>query len=233
MLRERPSQPERMDQPDFGLRETEASFRFIEPVNRWLGGVQPMLGFFRREGRAWLPGQTVRILDVGCGCGDVALALARWGQRAGHRLQIEAVDRNPNAVALAQRKAGHAANLTFACRDALALEGAPHDYVLAAMFVHHFPDAEVPALLHRLLSLARRKVVVNDLQRTAPNYLGTWLATAFSQPVVQHDARLSVCKGFTLGELRRLLEAQGLSVYRLERHFFCRFLLILNREDYP
>lgn len=54
---------------------------------------------------ARLPEQPCRILDLGTGTGAIALALARERPDC----EITAVDRMPDAVALAQRNAQHLA----------------------------------------------------------------------------------------------------------------------------
>ena len=95
MFERQTAKPELMDGPDFGPQEVLDTFRFLEPVNRWFGGWQPMLSFFRRETRAWDRHRTYRLLDVGCGAGDVAIALVKWSRQSGYRIQIDAIDKNP------------------------------------------------------------------------------------------------------------------------------------------
>jgi hypothetical protein len=85
-------------------------------------------------------------------------------------------------------------------------------------------------VLTRLLERCRIGLVVNDLVRSPLHYGGTWLFTLLTSAVFRHDARLSVRKGFVPAELEQLLRAQGLRHFRLERHFFYRFLLILSKE---
>ena len=116
------------------------------------------------------------------------------------------------------------------CEDVLHLEDGGHDYVHASQFVHHFPDEEVVPLLKHLLGLCQRGVVVNDLVRAPLAYLSTWLFTLWTSPVFRHDARISVRRGFKVDELAELLRQGGLQDFRLERHFFYRFLLILRRQ---
>lgn len=233
MLRDRARGPEWMDGQDFGQREVEQTFRFLPGVNRWFGGIRPALSFFRGESREWKPGETIRILDAGCGIGDVAVALVRWGRRAGYCLEIQGVDHHPLVVELARENCRDYPEISIACRDVLDIEGETYDYVHASQFVHHFPDEKVVPLLRHLLSLGRRKVVINDLVRAPLAYLATWVFTLWTSPVFRHDARISVRRGFRLGELARLLREGGLEEFRLKNHFFYRFLLVLPREQHP
>jgi 2-polyprenyl-3-methyl-5-hydroxy-6-metoxy-1,4-benzoquinol methylase len=230
MFEQRASGPELMDGPDFGHDEVLDTFRFLVPVNRLFGGIRPTLNFFRRESRTWDRQRTYRILDAGCGVGDVARALVRWARHNGFHLQIDAVDQHPLIVELARERCLAYPEITLSCQDVLHLEGAVYDYVHASQFIHHFPDREIVSLLRHFLGMCRCRVVLNDLERAPLAYLATWLLTLFTPTVFRHDARLSVRRGFRLAELRKLLEDGGLSDFELEGHFFYRLLLILDKE---
>jgi hypothetical protein len=79
----------------------------------------------------------------------------------------------------------------------------------------------------------RHKVVVSDLVRAPPHYMGTWFLTLWTSDVSRYDARMSIRRGFRVDELRALLRAGGLDDYELERHFLYRFLLILDKGRFP
>ena len=228
MLRQRARGPEWLDEDDLRPEVVHQTFEMLPTVNRLFGGVRPALSFFRRESRAWAPGQAVTILDAGCGIGDVAVALVRWGRRAGYRLQVHGIDRHSLIVDLARENCKDYPEIEISCADVLALQGRSYDYVHASQFVHHFPDEEVVPLLRHMLGLCRNKVVVNDLVRAPLAYAATWVFTLTTSPVFRHDARISVKRGFRLHELARLLRAGGLQNFALETHFFYRFLLILT-----
>ena len=233
MLEERASGLELMDGPDFGPEQAAETFLLLVPVNRLFGGIRPALSFFRRESRTWDRQQTYRILDAACGVGDASVALVRWARRNGYRLQIDGVDQHAPTIDLGRQRCQAYPEITLSCQDVLQLEALPYDYVHASQFLHHFPDEQVVPVLQHLLSLSQRKVVVNDLRRAPLHYLGTWLLTLFATPVFRHDARLSVRRGFKVEELRALLRDGGLHSFELERHFFHRILLILDKAQAP
>jgi SAM-dependent methyltransferase len=228
MLEDRVTGPEYLDLPGFGLDEAQQTFSLLVPVNRLFGGVRPQISFFRRESRNWDPEVTYRILDVGCGVGDVPVALVRWARRAGYRLEVDCIDKHPVVVDLARENCSPYPEISVARQDVLDFQSLDHDYVHASQFVHHFADDEVASLLRHMRNLARTKLVVSDLVRAPLAYFSTWVFTLFSTPVFRHDARISVRRGFKLDELDRLLRDAGLSDYRLERHFFYRLLLIME-----
>jgi 2-polyprenyl-3-methyl-5-hydroxy-6-metoxy-1,4-benzoquinol methylase len=235
MLRQRRRGVEWLDAEDLTPDVVHETFAMLPTVNRWFGGVRPVLAFFRRESRAWAPGQVVRILDVGCGVGDVGVALVRWARQRGHRLQVHGIDRHPLIVELAQENCKGYPEIEISCANVLTLhpgEAGPHyDYVHASQVVHHFPDEEVVPLLRHMLGLCRQKVVINDLVRAPLHYLATWVFTLFAPRTFRHDGRISITRGFRLDELAALLRAGGLHRFSLEKHFFYRFLLILPKES--
>ena len=235
MLRQRARGPEWLDADDLSPDVVHQTFDMLPTVNRWFGGVRPVLSFFRRESRGWVPGQVVRVLDIGCGIGDVGIALVRWARRAGHRLQIHGIDRHPLIVELARENCKAYPEIEITCTDVLTLEarpgGQPYDYVHASQVLHHFPDGEVVPLLRHMLSLCERQVVINDLLRDPLAYAATWAFGLLAPPAFRHDSRISVRRGFRRDELARLLREGGLPRFSLTEHFFYRFLLILDKQQ--
>jgi 2-polyprenyl-3-methyl-5-hydroxy-6-metoxy-1,4-benzoquinol methylase len=229
MLEHRASGPELMDGPEFGFEEALDTFRFLVPVNRWFGGIRPIVSCFQRESRTWDRHTTYRLLDAGGGVGDVAVALVQWARRGGHCVRVDLVDRHPNAIEFARQRCSGYPEVTPICQDVLDLEGKEYDYVYASQFLHHFADEEVVPVLRSLLAMCRRKVVVGDLVRAPIAYLSTWFLTLWTSQVFRHDARMSVRRGFRVDELHGLLSDGGLHDITFEKHFFYRFLLIVSQ----
>jgi 2-polyprenyl-3-methyl-5-hydroxy-6-metoxy-1,4-benzoquinol methylase len=228
LLQQRATGSEFMDGSDFGKRQVRDTFSLLVPVNRRFGGIRPQLLFFQRESKGWDRERTYHILDVGCGAGDMAVALVRWARRAEYNVQVDGVDRHPLIVDLARERCRDYPEIQITQGNVLELDGCEHDYVHASQFVHHFPNDQVVPLLRHLLAMSRCKLIICDLMRLPLAYLSTWLFTLWTTPVFRHDARLSVRRGFKTGELEALLKAGGLSHYSVEKHFFYRFLLVMN-----
>lgn len=222
-----------MDGPDFGPEETADALRFLVLVNRWFGGIQPLLSFFRRESRDWDRRRTYRILDAGCGAGDVAVALVRWSRRRGYHLRVDAIDKHALTVDLARRRCRSYPEISVRHQDVFYSNGREYDYVHASQFLHHFSNREIVSVVSHLAGMSRRKLVINDLVRAPLHYLSAWVFTLFASPVSRHDARLSIRKGFRLDELGDLLARGGCGDFHIERHFFFRFLLVIENEIAP
>lgn len=86
-----------LDREDADPVRTDNTYRQFPVVNRWIAR-WPTL--YRLHIRPLLDSRTpTRLLDVGCGGGDVARALARWAERDGLRLEVTGIDPDPRAHA--------------------------------------------------------------------------------------------------------------------------------------
>jgi ubiquinone/menaquinone biosynthesis C-methylase UbiE len=151
--------------------------RFVEPLTREL---------FARAGLA--PG--MRVLDVGCGVGDVSLLARSFVGPSG---SVLGVDRSADSLVLARRRAQQAgfANVEFveASLDSLSAQG-PFDALVGRLILLYLPDPA--AALQRLLGLVRPGglVVFQELDmrtgRSVPDCplfarAGDWLCTTFER----------------------------------------------------
>jgi ubiquinone/menaquinone biosynthesis C-methylase UbiE len=108
------------------------------------------------------------------------------------------------------------------------------DGALRSLTLHHLEGDDPVTVLRELNRVARGGVIVSELERNWPNYLG---ALALSQTVwrrnrlTRHDGPLSVLRAFTRAELLRLAARAGLHQPQAYRHFF--FRLILRSQASP
>jgi SAM-dependent methyltransferase len=106
--------------------------------------------------------------------------------------------------------------------DALRLpfaEGS-FDIVLCSSILHHFPDPEVIRLIASLRQVARRFLVLLDIERNALAYRflpwTRWILR-WSRLTV-HDGAVSVAASFCLEELVALAQAAGADVVAERKH---------------
>ena len=169
-----------------------------------------------------------RVLDLACGGGDLAIALA------GRGFVADGCDRSETALGRARTAAAAAgAGCEFLRRDALGdpLPGG-YDAVTCSLFLHHLTDADAARLLERMAERAGRMVVVSDLRRTRTGLALAHLAchTLSRSPVVHADGPRSVRAAFTTAEFRALADRAGLTGGRLEHVWPQRFRFVWEKR---
>ena len=217
-LRARSTQGELLDQ---GVPEAEAlrSLRDLRFVNRWLGNPGSVL----RAVRPHLP-PGGRLLDVGSASGDLpAFLLSRLpGPHLATGLDIKPLHFR-FAPASLRRVVADARALPFAERS--------FDVVTASLFLHHFDSALLPGVLAGLFRVARRALVVNDLERAPVPYLfgRAFFPLLFRSRVSVEDGLVSIRRGFRRDELLAAFATAGLPRPAVTRHFPYRLLAVALR----
>lgn len=171
----------------------------------------------------------LRILDVACGGGDVALRLERRAQRQGVAVQMSGCDASPVAVARADRLAAAAGSPARFFRLDVLRQPLPDDVdvVYSTLFLHHLDEPDAVRLLAAMAAAARRMVVVQDLDRSFAGYglayLGVHLLTR--SPVAHADGPRSVRAAYRPQEARALAQRAGLQA-RVRRCWPRRYSLV-------
>jgi hypothetical protein len=107
----------------------------------------------------------------------------------------------------------------------LAFEAGSFDYALSGLFLHHLSDEDAVRVLQAMDRAARRGIVAADLLRGRRAYAWITLFTLLANPMVRHDARVSVAQAYSAREARDLVDRSGLRYLRYARHFGHRFVL--------
>lgn len=204
---------ERLD--DLGLAgpDHERVLDELEWLNRWLGNHRAVAFAVRRAVRA--RGLTaVRVVDVGCGSGDVLAAIGRVLRADGIAATLTGIDGNPATVALAAQRHPEA---TFAraelVADAVGAEPfavPPCDLVVTSQFLYHLDDDAAVACLRRWVDAAG-DVVVSELTRSrlaAALFRGLGWAARLRPETVDDGVR-ALGRSWTARELDGLLARVG------------------------
>ncbi len=205
-----PAEPELMDRPQPVSTELEVDLAHLVRIHRHFGSHRLVRWFLRR----WLrPGETYRVLDLCTASGDIPRLMVDWARRRGITLQIDAVDFQVSTVEIARRSSADYPEIAFHEGDARTFGvGLPsHDFVFCSLALHHFSEEDAVLVMRRCRELARRGVMVADLERGQLAAVGVWLMTAvlYREPMTRYDARISVRRAFNLGELAALTRRAG------------------------
>lgn len=179
--------------------------------------------------------RTLRVLDLACGGGDNATALAIRAEKAGAAIEVHGCDISPLAVEVARKHAqkSRAKNVTFFLQNVLE-DPLPrgYDVVSCSLFLHHLSESQASRLLGKMADAATELVLVDDLRRS---WLGLGLACIgchllTRSPVVHSDGPRSVAAAFAMSEIRDLVRQSGLCGVTISQHWPQRFLLAWRKH---
>ena len=229
-------EPEIMDDPALEEQQHIDALHGLERINRWSRSVHivwPALEALCRE----FPDQTINVLDVATGGGDIPLGIYTRAKQTGLKLRVQGCDVSPRAVEYARQRAQQAGvkdGLDYFVLDAFK-EAFPGnvDIVMSSLFLHHLEAAQAMALLHNMAQQARKMVLINDLVRSRTGLMLAHAATRLltTSRVVHADGPQSVRAAFTLDEIRAMATDAGLAGFQLVKRWPCRFLLRWRRPD--
>ena len=230
-LQDRNRQPELMDSPDLDAQAFVAALRGLRRVNLATGSLRIIWPGISRMVESY-DNAPVRVLDVACGGGDVAIRLAARLRTRGIRALVHGCDANPIAVRHAQQQADRLnEDVSFFRLDAIAEElPSGYDVIMTSLFLHHLEPVDARRFLARAAAKARH-VLVHDLVRSPAAYLlaSVGIRVLLCNHVCRVDGPRSVAGAFTVEEARCLANEAGLQNHSLEAHFPYRFLLQWSR----
>ena len=198
----------------------DGNLRDLARVNRRFGGTDLSIGAIRslvEEARAHgVVVDELRVLDVGTGAADIPVAIVR-ARNPWRAARVTAVDSRREVLDAARRVNPALANrddveLSLADGRSLPYGDGAFDVAHASLVLHHLGEDDAMAFLRELARIGSLGVVVNDLQRGFPEWLGAWLVlhAMTRNRFTVHDGPLSVRRAYTRAEVARLLDRAGL-----------------------
>ncbi|MGM1048736.1 MAG: methyltransferase domain-containing protein [Bacillota bacterium] len=143
--------------------------------------------------------ESLTILDVGAGSGDVNRKLLQWADDKGIHLNITLVDLTEEACEEARSLFQNEPRIQVKQADVRQMPEVSADIVTGSQFVHHFDGEELIDIVSHMLKASRYGVVINDIHRHVVSYTAVWITTRIisRNRYIRHDGPLSVAKGFT------------------------------------
>lgn len=213
---------ELMDDPDCDPDQLRATLRRFDTINRLVSGWGTV---YRTRVRPYLTSldRPARVLDLGCGGGDVITHLARRAEHDGLRAEWVGVDPDSRAIEVAAERDAPA-SVRFTCTDSTRLleDGERFDLVVSNHVLHHLGSEELDAFAAESRRLSRGIVLHGDIERGRIAYaLYTIGITPFAPGTfLRTDGLRSIRRSYRAAELAAVLG----DPWRVERPVWFRVL---------
>ena len=212
MFKTRATKPERIDTGDYTPEEYATFLREIRFVNQRLGDraalEKTLLSDITRLGL-----KEFSVLDVGAGSGELLGIIAEYGRSNGRNAHLVGLDLNSLSAREIAKESEKYTEISTVQGDALRLPFADDafDFAICSLFTHHLTDEQILQLLPEMSRIARRGIVVIDLERSPMAwFLYNLFCFAYRiSPLVREDGLLSIRKGFRVEEFAGLAKTLG------------------------
>jgi len=204
------SVPELMDLPNQDETALRSDLENIARLNETFGGKKAVEKIFRQLAEGI---ERLVLIDLACGYGDHGRNLIRLARTSHREMTVIAVDFQFQTLQIARDATSPGQKMFFVQADArqLPFRSKSAELVFCSLALHHFADKDASTVLQEMARVARLGTACIDLARSRLAAFGIWLLTTFivRDPMVRHDARLSVRRAFTHEEMKSLARRAG------------------------
>jgi 2-polyprenyl-3-methyl-5-hydroxy-6-metoxy-1,4-benzoquinol methylase len=230
--RYRSEETEIMDDFNIHGTELEQALISIARINQLLGGNRLTINAVDKIISATGKDKKIKILDLGCGNGDMLRALSRLAERKNYSFNMTGIDANAFTVQHAKKLSVDYPEINYICADLLDPDFFPEkcDIILFTLTLHHFTDEQIVALLEKATQCARLAIVINDLERSRLSYMLFCLISKIFRLNRMNaiDGRLSILRGFKRKELKALAHKMNFKNYAIRWKWAFRYQWIIS-----
>jgi 2-polyprenyl-3-methyl-5-hydroxy-6-metoxy-1,4-benzoquinol methylase len=223
----RSSEKEQLDDLNLGGETLHRALQSLGRINRWFGNhravIKAIHAVYKNQERP------LRIIDLGCGGGDLALAVARSLRRHKIEFTIIGIDGNANTVAYARNKCAAYSEIGFLQADILDkhFRIQPCDILISSHFIYHFTSEALVDFLKHNLSAISTAFIFSELKRDrlAMRLFKCSHGILPISRLAKEDGLLAIQRSFAEKEWLDILQQAGIGTYRLESVPLFRILL--------
>jgi SAM-dependent methyltransferase len=227
----RSTQSELMDTEPVSFDEFHQCLRELEIINICSLAYRPTRRWFRRMLERVKPGETVSVLDVGSGGGDMLRRIWKWVRGRNLKADLAGVDLNPWSKRSAEQSTPHEMHIAYETSDIFSFDQSRRaDFIICSNFTHHLNDAELVRFIRWMETHARRGWFINDLHRhPLPYYfIKNFFGVLPFNRLTRNDGPISISRAFTAADWRRILSEAGV-VERAKVEWFFPFRYAVSR----
>ncbi|MEM6342377.1 MAG: methyltransferase domain-containing protein [Bacteroidota bacterium] len=236
MWRNRSTEKEWLDELEQAGPDLETTLRQLSIINRWLGTHNSIIKALPLMLANTPKSNKVKIVDLGCGGGDLLRKVANWGRKHGYEFELMGIDGNLHTCQYASRQSSEFPEISFKQQDLLADTNLPAntDLAISSQFLYHYSDGALVDVFKQLPTQCSLGLISSDLHRHPLAHMAFALLTFFLpvHPMIRHDGLQAIKRGFRRSELLSILQNSGLSQFRLRWVWAFRFQLLIFTSAY-
>jgi ubiquinone/menaquinone biosynthesis C-methylase UbiE len=202
--------PELMDQPNLDEDALRSDLLHLARLNRTFGGKKAVETVFHKLADK---GRKLLLVDLASGYGDHGRNLIHRAEISQTDITIVAVDKQFQTLQIAREATPAGQKMFFVQADArqLPFRNRGADLVFCSLALHHFAENDALTVLTEMARVGRKGAACVDLVRSRLATFCIWFLTTFlvRDPMVRHDARLSIRRAFTRPEMKSLAHQAG------------------------
>jgi SAM-dependent methyltransferase len=210
---------EKMDEP-CSYEELRHCLRHLAVVNRLTRAHRPIMRWLERVAQTQAgQGRALRIVDFGCGYGDMLRRIERWAARRRVAVELIGVDVNANAIRAAREATPASSRIVWITGDVYAdAAGGVADVVTASGVLHHLAEPEIVRFLQWAEQTASVGWFIADLHRKPGPYKVFDAVTRFGwwHPFIRFDGLASIRRSFLAEDWQRMCAAAGIEPEAVE-----------------
>jgi ubiquinone/menaquinone biosynthesis C-methylase UbiE len=203
-------QPELMDLPNLDENALRSDLQHLARLNKTFGGRKAVETVFHRLADK---SRKLLLIDLASGYGDHGRNLLGQAKARQHDVTIVAVDFQFQTLQIAREATPPSKKMFFVQADArqLPFRNKAADLTFCSLALHHFAENDALTVMREMARVGRFGTACVDLARSRLAAICIWFLTTFliRDPMVRHDARLSVRRAFTNEEMKALAHRAG------------------------
>ncbi len=204
----------------------------LAKINKWLGGNAVVLSGLKTMLKHQSKENTITIVDLGCGGGDMLRLIADYGRKHGYFFKLIGIDANSYTIAHAKQRSQKYSEISFLTQNIFSedYKKMSCDIVIATLFLHHFKENDIVSFLQIALKQSRIGILINDLHRhRLAYYLFKLITLGVTNKMIKQDGITSILRGFKRKDLINISKKMKVTSHITWRWAF-RFQCIINSK---
>lgn len=229
----RSDEPEIMDNFALEGEDLRDALDKIAKINQLLGGNKLTLRGVQSLLTSISKSQKIRIVDVGCGNGDMLRTISDFGLENDYKFELIGIDANAFTINHARKLSKCYPDITYKCQDIFGQNFVElrYDILLCTLTLHHFKEEEINKLLTVFNANSNIGIVINDLHRSTLAYrLFQLICIVFRlNKMSREDGLISILRGFKRKELIDFSEKLNFKKYKIQWRWAFRYEWIISK----